>query len=471
MGVTISNLLLGIAAGAAAASLAAVAAAIAVGALFHCYAHAGYAVMNLPFDRSDPGGQAVPLARSIVAPQAALFLALVQLGPMFLVAGAATAAAAAPLACAVVLRAAYNVAGEAMAVPFLGALMRRAGSACLVLAGSQLAGGSTALTAYAIGFVAVGVPVADGIVRTVRDWRDNRRAGPPPGLGSRHRVAPTTALRTHLRAYWEMSRPGTPVVAMALTVTGATLGGPRYPAAILAMAAPACVVGAANLYNDRCDQATDVVNRPDRPLPAGTVGGNSVDRIVMGTAVVGVASTVPLGTAATAAAGMLLAVALAYSLMLRRTAIAGPVAVAVLFAVPVLYGGWFASSGVQPAHWVAAGQVALFVFARETLKSIPDVKGDAAVGYRTLATELGEATALRIFRLAAAASVVVTLLPFALGSQGPRYLAAATLFVVAPTAAAIWRLRREPTASAIQAALATTGLVFAGGVVPLLMLR
>src|SRR6266498_4003054 len=118
MGATLSYLLVGIAAAAASPPVAAVAAAIVVGVLFHIYANVGNDVMNLPFDHNDRGRGAAPLVRGTATPQAALFLALIQLGPMFLVVGAVTIDAEPPLAWAIILIAAYNLAGKAIPVPF-----------------------------------------------------------------------------------------------------------------------------------------------------------------------------------------------------------------------------------------------------------------------------------------------------------------------------------------------------------------
>jgi 4-hydroxybenzoate polyprenyltransferase len=127
-------------------------------------------------------------------------------------------------------------------------------------------------------------------------------------------AAPTAVVRAPLRvrlgALWELARPGVPAAAAALTAIGAVLAGPRWPDVLLVALATAAIVTAANLQNDRCDEAADAVNRPDRPLPSGRITGNEVDRVVLGLAVVGVAIVVPLSVGAAAATAGLLAVAL-----------------------------------------------------------------------------------------------------------------------------------------------------------------
>ena len=298
--------------------------------------------------------------------------------------------------------------------------------------------------------------------------------GTPFGLPASDVAAkpPTrTPLGARCRAYWEMSRIGTPVAAMVLAFAGAVMGGgPRFPEVLLTMAGPALVVAGANIFNDRCDQLVDTVNRPDRPLPSGVVTGNGADHVVLGLTVAGVLVTVPLGAPAAATAGVLLALALAYSLPLRRRAFAGPFAVGALFGSALIYGGLFASTGLRPMTWFSALLVTVFVTGRETLKSVPDRRGDLLVGYQTPATRLGAAGAVRAFRATALVFVVATLLPIAFGHSGVLYLVAVVALVIVPTIRAVWRLRGVPTGGDVDAALHTTGLVFAGCVVPLLLL-
>jgi 4-hydroxybenzoate polyprenyltransferase len=269
---------------------------------------------------------------------------------------------------------------------------------------------------------------------------------------------------------WRMTRIGTPLAAAGLVGAGAVIGGGLVGTTVPAMVAMALAVVAANVYNDRCDAFADAVNHPERPLPAATVTGAQADRFVLAAALGVVASASPGGAAATVAAGVLLVLGLAYSVLLRRVVLLGHVSVAVLFAAPLLYGGWLSPGGVRGPHWVAAALAALYVFGRETLKGIPDRRGDTAAGYRTIASECGLPVALAVFRstalvfcAGAAAAVLVT-------DHRLAYLVAAAVCALAPTMRTVWLVRGTPSPAAVTNAIEFSGLVFGLGLVPLLLL-
>jgi 4-hydroxybenzoate polyprenyltransferase len=233
--------------------------------------------------------------------------------------------------------------------------------------------------------------------------------------------------------------------------------------------ATALAVAAANVFNDRCDEPADVVNRPDRPLIAGRTTGNDADKFVLAASLGAVAASATLGAAASIAATALLVAGLGYSLLLRRVAFVGQAAVGALFAVPLLYGAAFSRGGVTGRTWIALGLAAMYVFAREVIKGIPDRPGDLAAGYRTPATVLGEAGALRLFRGAAVAFCAASVAAY-LVADDPAYLAASLVCGVLPTLRTLAMVRGTPSADALSRAIAFSGLVFAAGVVPLLLL-
>jgi 4-hydroxybenzoate polyprenyltransferase len=279
-----------------------------------------------------------------------------------------------------------------------------------------------------------------------------------------------TVARRRAAALWQMSRIGTPVAAAALVAVGAIIAGGVGPELLPAMVAIAFAVAAANVYNDRCDLSTDAINRPDRPLPAGLITTNDCDRFILAAALVVIAASTAIDLPAAITATVYLVVALSYSAVMRRVILLGQIAVAALFAVPLLYGGWIAAGGVRVEHWIATALVTVYVFARETLKAMPDAAGDLVAGYSTIATQFGVSAALRVFRINAAA--------FCLGSlaatlvvQNVAYFLAALVCGVVPTVRTIRLVRGSPAPNAINAAIAFSGLVFTTGLIPVLLMR
>jgi 4-hydroxybenzoate polyprenyltransferase len=293
------------------------------------------------------------------------------------------------------------------------------------------------------------------------------------GLPSTIATRPVRAVGTpgcRLAAIAEMTRPGTPAAAAALTLAGGVVGGGIEWAIVPAMLATALAVAAANVYNDRCDLATDRVNRPYRPLPAGVLTTTDGDRFVLAAALAVIASAVTVGLAEATVAAILLVVALLYSLALRQIPLAGAVTVAALFATPLPYGGWVSTGELTAKHWVACFLILLFVFARETLKAVPDRPGDMTAGYWTIATRRGEAAALAVFKSAAVAFCVaaVAVAPIV---NSLVYLMAALVCAVAPTVYTLRLVRGTPTPEAIENAISFSGRVFGLGIIPILLMR
>jgi 4-hydroxybenzoate polyprenyltransferase len=234
------------------------------------------------------------------------------------------------------------------------------------------------------------------------------------------------------------------------------------------MAAAALAVAAANVFNDRCDRVADEVNRPDRPLIAGPTTGNDADRFVLAATLGAMGASAIIGPAASAPTVAFLVVGFGYSLVLRRVAFLGQAVVASLFSGPVVYGAWF-GGGVSARVWIAAGLAATYVFAREILKGVPDRPGDLAAGYRTPATRLGEAGALRMFRGAVALFCAASVAAY-FYVDDVAYLVASLVCAVGPALRTVGMVRNAPSTETVNRAVAFSGLVFASGVIPLLLL-
>jgi 4-hydroxybenzoate polyprenyltransferase len=104
------------------------------------------------------------------------------------------------------------------------------------------------------------------------------------------------------------------------------------------------------------------------------------------------------------------------------------------------------------------------------VKGIPDRRGDAAAGYRTIATTFGPPVALAVFRSTALIFGAGAVAAVLVAERRLAYLAAALICAVAPAARTLWLVRSTPSQTAVTAAIAFSGLVFGLGLVPLLLL-
>ena len=215
-----------------------------------------------------------------------------------------------------------------------------------------------------------------------------------------------------------LARPRNMAIAAAGAALGALVSMPETsnpPAwtTLAGAAAMAALVAGGNADNDLLDLAADAVNRPDRPLPSGAVS--------------------PARARAVAAAGYLLAVAVAlcvslphallvaglgtllllYNRLLKGVAVAGNVAVALLSASPLLWVSWPAPSRAQ---WGAALLGFFLTLPRELAKDLEDAEGDAKAGRRTLPVLLGtEAAGKQVFVLGCVVCALALAAPWICG--------------------------------------------------------
>ncbi len=174
--------------------------------------------------------------------------------------------------------------------------------------------------------------------------------------------------------------------------------------------------------NDANDLGADRVNRPGRPVPSGAIGVRAA----------GILSWIALGTAAwlivaaphgpfawgiaLAAAGTLFA----YSPWLKGLGVAGPIAIALLTSLTVLWGasgGATTERALLPALLAGAAQ-----FAREGVKQLEDEAGDREAGNSTWVVRNGSEAVTRATKLALVAALLVLPLPTTTGGLGPEFL-------------------------------------------------
>jgi 4-hydroxybenzoate polyprenyltransferase len=246
-------------------------------------------------------------------------------------------------------------------------------------------------------------------------------------------------------------------------------GSSSWQRIIPAVATVIAAVGAANAFNDLRDLEADRINRPERPLPAGTTGVSGAWALVVALSAAAIASSLALGWGATASAAALLALGLAYSMGIKALPLVGHLTVALLFASCLLYGA-IASGGEPGRHvFLAASQVLFFVFLREVVKTIPDVDGDRLAGTCSAAVQLGIDGAVRLIRWLGPVYLAVLVVPMVLGTSLV-YLLAVTVGNGLPSFVIGRRLTGDPgVESARSAADASRWLFFTGSAAMLTM--
>ncbi|MDQ7030187.1 MAG: UbiA family prenyltransferase [Ardenticatenia bacterium] len=180
------------------------------------------------------------------------------------------------------------------------------------------------------------------------------------------------------------------LVAVGGRLAGAEVGWPW----LLPMSLAFLLAAAGNADNDIHDVATDWLNRPTRPLPAGELSVKAARRVRL--ALVGAALVIAVWLGGPAPTGTVVALALTawYTRALKGYPLAGHLVIGGLTAAPLVYGGLLAGNG--RAVWWAAGSVASFFAGREVVKAIRDLPGDRLAGWRTVPVAWGDVWAWRL---------------------------------------------------------------------------
>lgn len=195
-----------------------------------------------------------------------------------------------------------------------------------------------------------------------------------------------------IRSALALIRWGNALIAAAGVLVGAWWAGgdPRSRGVLLAAAAAVALAAFANAFNDYHDRDIDAVAHPHRPIPRGELQPRTALRIAVGAAALAFAlSAAAMPVLGLASTGVLL-VMHEYSRWIKRRGLPGNVAVAVLGALPFLYGAWVAG---QPARAIPLLAFAVPLHtAREIAKDLDDADGDRG-RRRTLALDAGGAAA------------------------------------------------------------------------------
>lgn len=237
--------------------------------------------------------------------------------------------------------------------------------------------------------------------------------------------------------------------AIALTMTPASA-----PLRIVAgLFAWQCAIVFTYLLNGVMDITEDRVNGSCRPIARGALSLTAARRVVVGSAVVGIASGIA-GPVVAVLVAVLMLLGYLYSgppWFLKRTA-TGTLAVLNLAGLLSYTAGLFAAGG---RHFTETGLICAIAMSlwtgliSSTTKDLPDVAGDAAAGRRTAAVRFGErpvrrlAAALGLLLAAAFLAAAIGAAPMAVPPAVATQLGAVLLAVVclggAPPA---WLARR-----------------------------
>lgn len=234
-----------------------------------------------------------------------------------------------------------------------------------------------------------------------------------------------------MNPYVRLLRPLDSIMSGFGVIVGSVIVGAFYPERIaLGFLVGFLISGYAMIINDIADVRIDLINAPQKPIPAGTVSVKTAKAYAAALAVAGNLVAAFLGFVPEITALAFTALSYAYSFYLKRLGLAGNFAVALSMAIPILYGGII--NGLYTPLMLSLFFAAIFAgTGREIIKGIVDVKGDAVAGIMTVAATRGEALAARLATFFIAVAVAISYLPPLFWIRGyPLYFYLPTMTVI-----------------------------------------
>ena len=232
-------------------------------------------------------------------------------------------------------------------------------------------------------------------------------------------------LSDRVHGFLELTRPGNAAAAGVLTFVGAfvaseALLGSALTATAAAVAATVFATGGGNAINDYFDRDIDRINRPDRPIPRGTVSEREALAFSLALFAGAVAAALFLPPVAILIAAVNLAALVAYTEFFKGLPGVGNLVVGYLTGSTFLFGG--AAVGDVLGAAVLAVLAGVATLTREIVQDVEDVAGDREEGLRTLPIAVGERPALWLGAVVMAAATTASVLPFLSGPFGVAYL-------------------------------------------------
>jgi geranylgeranylglycerol-phosphate geranylgeranyltransferase len=188
--------------------------------------------------------------------------------------------------------------------------------------------------------------------------------------------------------------------------------GTVIPESLLLFFIVALITAAGNVINDFFDAEIDAINRPDRPIPSGSVSRGAARGFAITLFLAGILVsffTNPLCVGIAIFNAVLL---IAYAAKLKSTPFIGNIVVAYLSASIFLFGG--ALNGFDGLiHIIPVAAITFFaMLSRELLKDAEDVEGDRAGGADTLPIRIGIKKTSEFACITAVLAVTASFIPY-----------------------------------------------------------
>ena len=216
-----------------------------------------------------------------------------------------------------------------------------------------------------------------------------------------------------LAGFFTITRPVNSLVAgLAAIVAYLIDTGTVIPETLLLFLIVALITAAGNVINDFFDAKIDAINRPNRPIPSGTVSMRAAWRFAAMLFFAGILVCFFTNALCIGIAIVNSFLLIAYAGKFKRTLLSGNIIVAYLSASIFLFGGAL-NGWTGVVHILPIAVITFFAMvARELLKDAEDVEGDRAEGADTVPIRIGIKKTSEVALIITFFAVVVSFIPY-----------------------------------------------------------
>lgn len=219
----------------------------------------------------------------------------------------------------------------------------------------------------------------------------------------------------------KLSRPVNVVIAIISIFIAVFITGTLQPwqPVVLACLTGGLVMAGANTVNDFFDLEIDRINKPHRPLPAGSVSRKLAVTAALVEFASGIVFASLINQTAFAVALIISILLFFYSFQLKRLPLWGNLTVSFSAAMAFVYGG-IAVNRIR-LTLVPAAFAFFYHLGREIIKDVQDMQGDGLQKARTFPLVFGKNAALQLTTINFILLMILTMIPFFLNWYGYTY--------------------------------------------------
>ncbi|MFX1410324.1 MAG: geranylgeranylglycerol-phosphate geranylgeranyltransferase [Promethearchaeota archaeon] len=177
------------------------------------------------------------------------------------------------------------------------------------------------------------------------------------------------------------------------------------------------VAGSGMVINDYYDIEIDKINRPERPIPRGSITLNQAKLLFFGYLLIGVIISIihsfifELGFLNIIIAAFFGFIGWLYAAWGKKSGFFGNIIVSVSFSIGLIYGAVLNSSAIPLYIYFFFLTSFFLLLAREIIKGCEDIEGDKEQGVKTLAIQIGIKKATYCSMISTILAIVFFILP------------------------------------------------------------